>query len=118
MVVRTRKIWNKFFNTISFAYLTIKIFLINGIVYAGHFDGITDSSDVTEAAKPAAKNLATLAKYTGACILVWGAGELILSYMNDNPENKTRAIMKIMAGLFMILATELINIVSGGAISL
>lgn len=40
----------------------------------------------------------TMFKYIGFFLLVWGVGQLVLAYRNDDSDSKVRAIMAIACG--------------------
>lgn len=88
----------------------LNMFLLNtNIVFASHFNKIKKSSgDVTSAAKPMAQNLLVIVKYAGQIILVWGIGEFIMSWMNEDANAKKNAIYKMVGGVLLILGKEMI----------
>ena len=46
--------------------------------------------------------LATVFLYVGILLLCWGIGQLVLAFKNEDADSKSRAIMLIVASVFLI----------------
>lgn len=94
--------FSKIMKNILFMSTSLNLFLFNALPASAHFEGITKYGDPVEETKKAVTFLSTIIKSVGVVIFSWGLGELILAFKDDRPEDKTKAILKIVAGIVLI----------------
>ena len=61
--------------------------------------------------------LLTIARYAGIALLVYGIYEVVMSFMQQQPEAKTKGIIMAICGVVLIALKTLVNVVVPGLAS-
>lgn len=73
-----------------------------GVIFGGMVGNVCyadTTADTTTGIMHKIKNLVyKIFKYIGFILVIWGVGQLILAFKNEDSDSKSRAIMSIVAG--------------------
>ncbi len=70
--------------------------------------------EVKKVMTPLIQLIGSIFRWIGILLLVWGAGQLILAFKNDDADSKSRAITIIVVSVLLILFKSIANMVLGG----
>lgn len=72
-------------------------------------DTTVDGADDT--VKGIIKVILRIFRYIGIILAVWGVGQLVTAFRNDDADSKTRAVMLIMASIALISLQALLSLI-------
>ena len=73
--------------------------LLTGVVFGTMIGNVCYADDLNTVMKNIKDIVETLFKSIGFVLVLWGAGQLVLAFKNEDPDSKSRAIMSIVAGV-------------------
>lgn len=91
-------------------------------VFASDFESVTITASGTESATDLMGKvigiMLTITRFAGIGLVVFGIYEIVMSFMQQQPEAKTKGIIMALAGIVMIALKSIlqaVGIVGGGA---
>ena len=75
--------------------------------------GFCDGADLKEIMGKILGVLTTVFLYIGILLLCWGIGQLVLAFKNEDADSKSRAIMLIVASVFLIAIRPFLEAIIG-----
>ena len=70
-----------------------------GVVFGTMIGNVCYADDLNTVMKNIKDIVETLFKSIGFVLVLWGAGQLVLAFKNEDSDSKSRAIMSIVAGI-------------------
>lgn len=108
------------FATATGTYLSVMSTMMlasaNGVAGLGTYD-VSSTTGENASADTLMSNvigiLLTIARYAGIALLVYGIYEVVMSFMQQQPEAKTKGIIMAICGIVLIALKSLVNLVLG-----
>lgn len=105
MVAKVKEISRNFKNGLMTGCTMGMIMGANLVGHCGDFDAVTVSSSDPDASSMMGRVigiLLTITRYVGVALVIYGVYEVIMSFMQNQPEAKTKGIIMALAGVVMI----------------
>ena len=96
---------SKFTKTATAASVFLTSMAMPVMAHADDWGAVTVSGDGSDASSLMGKiigNLLTITRYVGVALLIYGVYEIVMSFMQNQPEAKTKGIVMALAGVVMI----------------
>lgn len=69
-----------------------------GVIFGGMVGNVCYADTTTDVMNKIKDLVYKIFKYIGFILVIWGVGQLILAFKNEDSDSKSRAIMSIVAG--------------------
>lgn len=69
-----------------------------GVIFGGMVGNVCYADTTTSVMNKIKDLVYKIFKYIGFILVIWGVGQLILAFKNEDSDSKSRAIMSIVAG--------------------
>lgn len=100
---RFGKIFGKIYSVICAMIVSINMFAVSASAFG---DDVTVNTDTAADADTLMESiigiLLTISRYVGLALIIYGVYEIVMSFMQNQPEAKTKGIVMALAGVVLV----------------